>query len=64
MKRITLMVLLLLLATFSRMTPVSYGQSALTDEKARVLAADAVAKATSTPGNQLNTKRREDLGRL
>lgn len=51
----------LLLAPVFSLAIAAHAQTELTDEQARKLAADAVAKATSTPGNQLNTKRREDL---
>ncbi len=54
------MLVLLLASVFSVVATV-HAQNALTDEQARTLAMDTVAKATSTPTNQLNTKRREDL---
>jgi hypothetical protein len=51
---------LLLLSVFS-VVGSAPAQSKLTDEQARKLAADTVAKAIRIPANQLNTKRREDV---
>jgi len=59
MKRLA-MLLLPLAAAFS-VAVAAHAQTVLTDEQARKVAADTVAKATSNPANQLNTKRREDL---
>lgn len=56
----TAMLVLLLASAFSFMV-TAHAQSAPTDEQARKLAAEAVAKVTSIPAGQLNTKRREDL---
>jgi hypothetical protein len=54
------MLVSLLASSFFIVTAV-HAQNALTDEQARKLAADTVARATGTPANQLNTRRREDV---
>ena len=53
--------LVLLLASAFSAALLAHAQTALTDEQARKLAANTVAKVTNTPADQLNTKRREDL---
>lgn len=55
------MILALLLASAFSVVVTARAQSGPTDEQARKLAVDAVAKVTSTPGGQLSTRRREDL---
>jgi hypothetical protein len=55
-------ILLIALASlFSLFTAANAQSAAVTDEQARKLATDAVAKATMIAANELTTKRREDL---